>query len=100
MLRDEEINVGIILLERLKPYQPIAELIDSLGASHVLFAEEGIKNGGAAMIIGSMLNNVARYDIAAIDDSFLLPDSPADIYDFAGLSEGKITDYFRGSVDE
>ena len=99
ILRSEGIEVGVLLLERLKPYQPIAEFIDTLGASHILFAEEGIKNGGAAMIVGSMLHNVAKYDIAAIDDSFLLPDSPTDIYDFAGISEEKLADYFRGSVD-
>ena len=64
-----------------------------------MFAEEGIKNGGAAVTVGALvadrgLYTPENYRIAAIDDNFLVPDEPCDIYTYAGLSPSSLVDYF------
>ena len=92
------IDVGIILVEKIKPYADscgrIYDLISS--ADHVVYVEEGIKNGGAAMITGNSLiemgvdTSKTTYDIIAIDDNFAAPEQITDIYDYVGLSAEKI----------
>ena len=97
-LAREKIDVGIILVEKLKPYGDACERINDLisAARHVIYVEEGIKNGGAAMITGIHLyesgfaSRGATYDIIAIDDDFVAPEHITDIYDYAGLSAKKI----------
>jgi len=96
------LSCGIVLIERIKPYESACGLIASLiklGCS-VVYAEEGIRNGGAAMItetklieLGVELSN-SNFRIAAIDDNFVSPDEPCDIYDYAGLSANKLIGYF------
>ena len=92
---------GVLLLERLAPYDRIAESVIPLisGARHVRFVEEGIKNGGAGMILGSVLTERGAltgvdYRILAIDGTFVSPTEPTDIYDFAGLSPRRIAASF------
>jgi 1-deoxy-D-xylulose-5-phosphate synthase len=92
------IDTGIILVEKIKPYADscsrICDLISS--ADHVVYVEEGIKNGGAAMITGNTLvemgidTSKTTYDIIAIDDNFAAPEQITDIYDYVGLSAKKI----------
>ena len=101
ILIEKGIECGIILAERIKPYAPLCDFISKLiqKGSRIVFAEEGIKNGGAAMIIGEMLrergfSSADSYRIAAIDDSFLVPDTPCDIYEYAGLSPSRLSNYF------
>ncbi len=92
------IDVGIILVEKIKPYADSCDQIYDLisSADHVVYVEEGIKNGGAAMITGNILYEMGfdtsdrTYDIIAIDDNFVAPDKLADIYDYAGISSEKI----------
>lgn len=94
------IECGIVLVERLKPYDPLVDfLVGITKGRHILFAEEGIKNGGAAMITRDMLWERGaladcEFDIAAINDDFLSPTELCDIYDFAGLSSEKLAGYF------
>ena len=96
-------NVGVILLECLKPYGPVAEkLLPILSfAKRVVYAEEGIKNGGAAeitreeLILRGMDMSKIEYRIAAIDDSFASPSTICDLYDFVGLSAEKLADKMR-----
>jgi len=98
ILRSEGQSVGIILLEELKPYMPIAErLLKTLSScERVVFAEEGIKNGGAGEILAEHLRGLGMdfyktdYRIAAIDENFAIPDRICDIYDFLGLSPEKL----------
>lgn len=92
---------GVLLLERLAPYDRLAESVIPLicGARHVRFVEEGIKNGGAGMILGSVLTERSAligvdYRILAIDGTFVSPTEPTDIYDFAGLSPCRIVASF------
>ena len=93
-------DVGIILVECIKPYEPAVSFISDIlkDGMHIVYVEEGIKNGGAAMITESMLNKMSSarfdYDIAAIDDTFLVPPQVCDIYDFAGLSSDKLIKFF------
>lgn len=93
-------DVGIILVERIKPYAPAVSFIKSVTreGTHLVYVEEGIKNGGAAMITKDMLtadtNVSARIDIAAIDDGFANPTEPCDVYDYVGLSPEKLKAYF------
>ena len=95
------IDSGIILVEKIKPYDKAVKFIKSVisDGSHLLYVEEGIKNGGAAMITRDLvfesgsLNGV-KFDIAAIDDEFANPSSPCDLYDYVGLSKEKLAAYF------
>ena len=97
ILRNEGIDVGIILLESLKPYRPIAEKILPIisSAKRVVFAEEGIKSGGAGELLREELvlcgiDGATEYLIAAIDDNFASPIEPCDLYSFVGLSADKL----------
>lgn len=101
ILAQKGIDVGIVLVERIKPYKPAAERIASIMSqtSHAVYVEEGIKYGGAAMITrDSLIENGmptgARIDIAAIDDSFANPKVPCDLYDYVGLSACKLAAHF------
>ncbi len=101
LLAERGIKVGVVLAERIKPYKPLAEFLLSLPRPlHILYAEEGIKNGGAAMITYSTMSDIdtldgIKYDIAAIDDNFLSPREKCDIYDYAGLSVSRLMEYFE-----
>ncbi len=97
-LRKEGYSIGILLLESLKPYGPVADkLLPTLSsAKKIVYAEEGIKNGGAAQILREELSvrgldfGKIDYRIAAIDDSFASPETPCDLYDYVGLSKEKL----------
>ena len=87
------VRVGVILLEKLRPYKKLAELVMPYlsGASKIVFVEEGIKNGGAAMLLREELSALgydffAEYKIVAVDDNFASPDTPCDLYDYLGMS--------------
>lgn len=95
------ISVGIILIEKIKPYDKAVAFIRRVIShnTHLVYVEEGIKNGGAAMITRSLLFeagalNGVRFDIAAIDDEFANPSAPCDLYDYVGLSAEKLAAYF------
>lgn len=98
ILRERGVSSGIILVEKIKPYSEPVEAIKNLisGAKHAIYVEEGIKNGGAAMITRSMLGESGfdfaktKFDIVAIDDDFATPDKICDLYDYAGLSANRI----------
>lgn len=97
ILKERGIDAGVVLVERIKPYAPLADFIVSALSSskYILYAEEGVKNGGAAMITRDLLLergylNGRNMDILAIDDNFVIPQEVQDIYDYAGLSAEKI----------
>lgn len=102
-LRAEGINVGVILVETLKPYGAVAEKLLPLlkNAKRIVYAEEGIKCGGAAMITREELIlrgldiSKTEYRIAAIDDNFASPDTPCDLYDYVGLSKEKLVEKMK-----
>ena len=98
MLRRDGASVGIVLIETLKPYGGVADkLLPILSAARrVVYAEEGIRNGGAAEITREELYlrgldfSRCEYRIAAIEDNFASPDTPSELYDFVGLSAEKL----------
>lgn len=103
MLKNSGTDVGIILLEMLKPYELIAQKALSYlkNAKKIVFVEEGIKNGGAGMIFRDTLEKCGydfsgcEYDILAIDDNFASPDMICDLYDYVGLSPQKIAEKMK-----
>ena len=94
----EESNVGVILLEELKPYDLLAKRIKPFLRSHthVLFVEEGIENGGAAALTLLSLHRCmgadfpADYHILAISDHFAAPSAPTDLYRFCKIGREDI----------
>ena len=103
LLKEEGINSGIILVECLKPFADTAEKIAEYirKAKKVLFVEEGIKNGGFAMITANLLREKYDYlrdtsiSIKAIDDNFAIPDRRCDIYDYLGFSPEKLCEEMK-----
>ena len=86
---------GILLLEALKPYDRTAEAITALlpkGVKKVLFLEEGIKNGGAGMLLADKLSlpDGCRYTVLAIDDVFDTDRSTGNLYADFGLGREDI----------
>lgn len=102
-LNSLKINTGVILVESLKPYGPVAEILMPIlsKAKRIVYAEEGIKNGGAAQITREELSvrgfdfGKTEYIIAAIDDCFALPTVTCDLYDYVGLSAEKLADLMK-----
>ena len=102
ILKNEGLTSGIILLEWLKPYNDIAKrLINILKqAKRIVFVEEGIKNGGAGMLLADALAKLGmnldnRYSICAIDDNFASPDKICDIYDYLNLSAAALAENMK-----
>ena len=92
-----KIRVGIVLLEQLKPYEELITEIKSIvdSSKKTIFVEEGIKCGGAGMIIGNLLSehgvNVSeKYDICAIDDNFACPKEECEIFKYLELDGDSI----------
>jgi 1-deoxy-D-xylulose-5-phosphate synthase len=94
ILREEGINVGIILLEKIKPYTECAETVASLlplSPAKLVFLEEEIRNGGMGMILSDTLG---KYDvmknksvsIMAVDDTFVERRKGESIYESAKIS--------------
>lgn len=81
---------GIVLLESLKPCRPVADGIMRFitdGTENVVFLEEGMKNGGAGMVIGDMLDlpSGCRYTYLAIDDIFDSPLCTGEVFTDFGI---------------
>ena len=91
-------RVGVIVLERLTDLRETAELLmPTVTASRVtLFAEEGIRSGGVAERLLCRLtecgfdSTAVSYRIAAIEDPYIVPQKPCDLYDLHGLSKQKL----------
>ena len=93
-------KVGVVLIEILKPYDKLAgEILPYLkNAKRIVFVEEGIKYGGAAMLLRDALElsgfdfGKCKYLISAIDDNFASPEEECDLYDYVGLSSDKLAE--------
>ena len=99
ILKNRGIRAGIILLERIKPYDLIVKEIGEyiVSAKKILFVEEGIRNGGAGMLLLDALkkNGIklsAEYEHLAIDDNFASPTEICDIYEYLGLSPERLAE--------
>lgn len=99
-LRARGIACGVILLETLKPYEVAADRVAQLlpaAPSAIVFLEEGIRSGGAGMLLLDMLH--ARHeklmhnkhaDIVAIDDNFVIPTQNESIRRTAGITSNDV----------
>lgn len=101
ILSENGIEVGVVLVERIKPYaQTAVRLAEMLKqGTHAVYVEEGVRYGGAAMITRDTLADMGaldgvRFDIAAIENGFANPAEPCDLYDYVGLSAPKLAAYF------
>ncbi len=92
ILQGNGVSAGSLLLERLAPYKETADALRPYlsSAETIVFVEEGIRNGGAGMILSSLLSDEAKIAIAAIEDGFAKPSAPCDLYDFLGLSAERL----------
>ncbi len=101
MLEEKGVSVGIVLVERIKPFDDTLDLLKTIVGqdTQIVYVEEGIKNGGAGMITRSRLYEMGvtphNFKVVAIDDNFVIPDTLTDIYDYAGLSPEKLINHFE-----
>ena len=94
----EGINIGIILLEMLKPYGKTAKEISEMlpdAACKVIFLEEEIRNGGMGMILSDTLSGYEIMKnktvlIMSVDDTFVERHSGESIYESAKISADDI----------
>lgn len=100
MLKKRGIKASVILLERLKPYDTLVKDICAvlpINLKAIVYVEEGIKNGGASMLLREELSRVSdltgiKSEIVAIDDEFVLGTEGKTIYEVAGISASYIAD--------
>ncbi len=100
LLASRGIQAGIIAVEKIKPYDEATEAIFTLSrnARRILYAEEGIRHGGAAEITLDRLTSLGfdtgrvEYIISAIDDNFAAPEAVCDLYDYLGLSPERLAE--------
>ncbi len=93
ILRKKKIKAGSILLERLKPYHLTAADILKLlphSVKVLVFIEEGIEAGGAAMLLKAELERELHKrkihtKIHAIHDCFVKPSKPMPLYEACAL---------------
>ena len=83
-------ELGIILLESLKPYDKTAlKVLPYLSSgAPTVFLEEAILDGGAGMLLSDRLRDcgyTGTVKLLAIRDSFVIPEAPTDIYEYAGI---------------
>lgn len=100
MLAEEGISVGVILLEQLKPYGELAERLLShvAGTPRLLFLEEGIRDGGAGMLLLDRLRALgldADARILAIDDHFADPDTITPLREYCHIAADDVAEFFR-----
>ena len=97
-LKAEGINVGVILLEVLKPYEITADTVAKMlpkSPCKLVFLEEEIKNGGMGMILSGVLSGHEvmknkTVSIMAVDDTFVCRNKGETIYESARISAADI----------
>lgn len=98
------LRVGIILAEKLKPYNSLALSVAELLPSRcrLIFLEEGIYYGGAGMLLREELarldgfdfdDRLTDYKTFAIDDNFAIPKINVNYYEWCGISANDIENY-------
>jgi len=97
-LAGQGVACGLILLEKLKPYEAtLARLLPILPKDKpIVFLEEGIYNGGAGMIIGDLLRQSdpsfsGHYRVLAIKDHFASPTEKCNLYHYCGIAADDVT---------
>lgn len=100
LLAREGVCVSVILLETLAPYAAVAKRVASLlpPDADTVFLEEGIREGGAGMLLGDALAEIgarpARYRILALSD-FVSGKKGEGMLATAGISAEDVARAFR-----
>lgn len=94
LLGEQGVRAEMLLVEALAPYDTLAARV-ATKLPHgvpVFFVEEGIRDGGAGMLLGDRLYRIAlargtvlSYHVLAIDGHFAVPDSPISLRAYAGI---------------
>lgn len=98
LLSAEGIRAGVLCMEKLTPYPVRAEELLSLfgdSVRAVIFLEEGIKNGGAGMILREQLSDCLntrgiRSRVLAVDDPFLPSERGKTMWETAGIDASAV----------
>ncbi len=98
ILADKGVKCGIILLELIKPYDRCAENIAKLlpdAKAKVVFLEEGVRNGGASMILCDLLRGRPEMEnkeltVLAIDDPFTPGEPGKTLYETCKISAADV----------
>ncbi len=104
LMTEKKKKCGVILLEKLKPYVNTAMSINEIipkTAKAIVFLEEGIKNGGAGMIIKDSLTlpQSCRYVHLGIDDLFDTDKNSGNIYTDFGIGREDIISAFEKTAE-
>lgn len=99
LLAERSLLVGVILLEELKPYDILAArlLRDLSSVSRAVFLEEGIRAGGAGMLLSDALTRAGLgtpLTVLAIDDHFASPERPVPLREYAGITAEAVAALF------
>ncbi len=97
-LRRRGLSCGIVAVEFIKPYALSANDIASLipkNCKKIVFLEEGVRNGGAAMILSGMLRDRKEFagvemTVLAIDDTFVSGEKGKTLFESCGISSGDV----------
>ncbi len=107
LLGKEGVRTELLLLEALAPYDTLAaRVLPHLPAgAPVFFVEEGIRDGGAGVLLGERLHRVqsARgiplcYDVLAVDGHFASPDAPIALRAYCGIDGESVARRVRESL--
>ncbi len=99
LLAKAGVRSEMLLLETLAPYDECAArmAIKLPSGVPVFFVEEGIRDGGAGMLLGERLARVFRargmtlsYHILAVDGHFAAPEAPVSLDSFCGIDSRSI----------
>ncbi len=102
LLLSKGVKCGTVLLEKLKPYGDIAVSLSAVIPSScktLIFLEEGIRNGGAAVCLYDKLSSIPAFEhknyiIRAIDDDFILGEKGRTLRQSAGLTAEDIAESY------
>lgn len=102
-LAREGVRVGVILAERIKPYDTLAAQVNDALAGiscPVVTLEEEIRAGGMGMMLEDALRAYPAFaersiSVMALDESFAIQTTNEDIYRTAGVSASHVVDEIR-----
>lgn len=104
-LLSEGQGIRAILIEKIKPYEEtLKKLLPLLNEEKpLIFLEEGVKNGGASMILSSLLRESGykgNIKILAIDGHFAVPETPCDIYAYCKIAKNDLVREIRAAQEQ
>ena len=106
LLRKDEVRLGILLLEELKPYDHVSDRLANLIGKErpIVFLEEGVYDGGAAMLLAERLGErgclESGHRILAIRDHFASPESACDLLAYCGIDRASIVEAVKGLLSK